>query len=471
MRIRVTASLRHYAPFLACAAATVAACATHDAGAAAASGDPLSGGATTVFDTTSGAYGNSAANLSGDRLDAFNLGHSVFTRNWVTAPATTESMDGLGPLFNQRSCSACHSKDGRAPAFDAQHAMLGMLFRLSIPGSDAHGGPLGDPVYQGQLRPSGVLGVPADGTPRVVYHDVPGTFGDGTPYTLQEPTNVVENWNYGVPAAGLMIGPRVAPATIGLGLLEAIPESDIALGVRHGDVDGVAGHPNYVWDAYKKAIVIGRFGWKANVPTVLQQTAGAFAGDMGITSAAFPDEPCTSTKMACVAAPRGGSGAALELDDARLDAIAFYMRTLAVPARRNVNDATPLHGEQLFTSFGCASCHTTTFHTGAFPGVPEVEHQTIHPYTDLLVHDMGEGLADNRPDFQASGREWRTAPLWGIGLLQTVNGHEQLLHDARARGMVEAILWHGGEAERSKERFRTAAAADRDALVTFLRSL
>jgi CxxC motif-containing protein (DUF1111 family) len=265
-----------------------------------------------------------------------------------------------------------------------------------------------------------------------------------------------------------MTSVRVAPFTIGLGLLEAIPESAIVANARPYDPDGVKGHANHVWDVKGQTTTIGRFGWKANVPSVLQQTAGAFVGDMGITSSLFPADTCSGAMSACTAAPNGGTP---EIVDEKLDAVVFYMRTLAVPARRAVSDPKTVHGEELFRSFGCSSCHVTSFQTGAFPDLPEVENQTIHPYTDLLVHDMGPDLADGRPDYEATGSEWRTPPLWGIGLLQTVNEHELLLHDARARGMAEAILWHGGEGLAARERFRNAPAADRDALVAFLHSL
>lgn len=430
--------------------------------------DPLSGGRTTVFDTTKDAYGNQAANLKDEHTDGFSLGHAIFSRNWVTAPATTEDMDGLGPRFNQRSCSACHSRDGRSPPFDKSGAQLGILFRLSIPGNDPHGGPLGDPTYGTQLRPNAILGIPADGVPHVTYEEVTDTYGDGTSFSLRVPHYTIDGWNFGAPAGDLMLSPRVAPFTIGLGLLEAVPEAAILANVRSGDPDGVVGRANHVFSAEKNAQTLGRFGWKANVPSVLEQTAGALDGDMGITSSFNPNETCTPPMKACLAAPNGGHP---EIDDAKLAALTLYMRTLAVPARRDTANPTVRRGEKLFGSFGCAKCHTDTFETGAFPALPEVENQTIHPYTDLLLHDMGPKLADGRPDYEATGSEWRTPPLWGIGLLRTVNDHELLLHDGRARGMAEAILWHGGEATAAREKFRTASAEDRDALVVFLNSL
>lgn len=454
-------------------AAVIAACSSDDASSptvttAAIAADPFSGGETTVFDTTSGAYANQAKNLTDATASSFSFGHSVFSRSWVTAPATTDGMDGLGPRFNQRSCSACHSKDGRSPPYDSNGAQLGMLFRLSVPGTDAHGGPNGDPIYGTQLRTNALLKVPDDGIPHVTFVEQPGTYGDGTAFSLRMPTNGIDTWGDGPPAAGLMISARVAPYTIGLGLLQAIPEADILANIKTGDPDGIVGHANHVWAESTASMMLGRFGWKANVATALDQSAGAFQGDIGITSRPHPDENCTPTMTLCNAQPKGGTP---ELTDDKLVAVDVYMRTLAVPARRTVDDPTVVRGAALFASFRCNGCHATEFKTAATVDIAELANQKIHPYTDLLLHDMGDGLSDGRPDFEAGPKEWRTPPLWGIGLLNTVNGHEFLIHDGRARGLEEAILWHGGEAQASRERFRNASADERNALVTFLHSL
>jgi CxxC motif-containing protein (DUF1111 family) len=432
--------------------------------------DPNSGGDATALDATSNAYSNSIERLTDDQAGDFSYGHSVFSQNWVTAPATTSGMDGLGPLYNARACSTCHSKDGRSAPFSTTGALLGMLFRLSIPGKAPNGGPNPDPVYGDQLRPFGILGVPGDGTPHVDYQETPGTYGDGSAFSLQTPTYTVDGWNYGYPADGLMISPRTGPSVIGLGLLEAVPESEILSNVHEPDKDGVHGVPNHVWDAVQQLTVLGRFGWKANQPTTLQQAAAAFLGDIGITSSLFRTGTCTATMTACLAAP-SGADPDFELTDERWQSVGFYMKALAVPARRNIDDPVVLHGEALFKSFGCASCHIPTLHTGPDAAAEVLVKQTIHPYTDLLLHDMGPGLADGRPDFEATGNQWRTTPLWGIGLLQTVNQHSFLLHDGRARDLAEAILWHDGEAARARDNFRLAAQSERDALLTFLESL
>jgi len=431
--------------------------------------DPKSGGAATTLDDTSLAYGNGVGALSEEQEGQFSLGHSVFSRAWVTAPATTDNLDGLGPLFNARACASCHSKDGRSAPFNSSGALLGMLFRLSIPGVADNGGPNPDPVYGDQLRPFGILGVPGDGTPHVAYEEVPGSYGDGSPFSLQKPSYSIDGWNYGEPNEGLMLSPRTGPSVFGLGLLEAVPEEEILAHVHPPDADGVHGVPNYVWDAEQRATVLGRFGWKANQPSTRQQTAGAFVGDIGITSALFRNGTCTPTMAACNAAV-SGADPDFELSDQSWDAVGFYMRSLAVPARRALADRVALRGERLFETFGCAACHLTTLHTGD-ADVKTLAHQTIHPYTDLLLHDMGPDLADNRPDFQASGSQWRTSPLWGLGLLQKVNQHSFMLHDARARGFAEAILWHGGEGAKARENFRLAEASERDALLEFLESL
>src|SRR6478736_2397390 len=293
---------------------------------------------------------------------------------------------------------------------------------------------------------------------------------DGIARFLQrKPSYSIDGWNYGEPSDELMISPRTGPSVIGLGLLEAVPEEEILANVHAADEDGVAGVANYVWDAEKQATVLGRFGWKANQPSTMQQTAGAFVGDIGITSALFRKGTCTSTMTACNEAT-SGADPDYELSDQAWQAVGFYMRSLAVPARRNVDDQVALKGEQLFTKFGCAACHRTTLHTGS-ADADALANQTIHPYTDLLLHDMGPELADGRPDYQATGSQWRTPPLWGLGLLQKVNQHSFLLHDARARGFAEAILWHGGEGAKARENFRLAESSERDALLKFLESL
>jgi len=433
-------------------------------------GEELTGGETTVFDTTPLAFSYSSRNMTPERRSTFFVGNSFFKENWLIAPASTDGRDGLGPLYNARSCSGCHLVDGRgSPPENVAEPLSSVLVRLSIPGQTEHGGPAPEPTYGGQLQPRAIPGIVPEGDAFVKYEEVPGTFPDGETYTLRRPT-----YSYvlgrGNMAADTLYSPRVAPQMIGMGLLEAIPEADIVAMADPDDKDqdGISGKTNKVWDGQLGKSALGRFGWKANQPNITQQTAGAFLGDMGITTSLFSTQECTTPESDCQMAPDGG---APECSEHIRDAVTFYSKTLAPPARRDWQEQEVLHGKQLFAEAGCAKCHTAVHKTGTLDGFPELSNQTIRPYTDLLLHDMGEELADGRPDFDADGQEWRTPPLWGVGLLQTVNGHTNLLHDGRARGVLEAIMWHGGEAEASREAFRVMSREDRQALVRFVESL
>jgi len=439
--------------------------------ALASDGVALSGGEGTTFSTGKNAFTQPAENLPQARRSAFFTGNSLFNRNWSTAPASTTGTDGLGPTFNARSCSTCHFKDGRGrPPLGEDEAMTTMLLRLSIPGTDEHGGPNPEPTYGDQLNPLGVLGVPGEGDPRVVTELVEGRYDDGSVYELSVPTYEVRDLAFGELAEGTMISPRVAPQMIGLGLLQAIPEADLLARAdpEDADRDGISARPNRVWDVASEQVVLGRFGWKANQPSLEQQNSGAFVGDIGITSPLFPEQNCPDAQPDCVAAPSGGEP---EIDQTRVAQVDYYSKYLAVPARRAHRDPEVLQGEALFGQIGCASCHTVTYRTGLVDGQPELSEQTIHPYTDLLLHDMGDGLADGRPDYEANGNEWRTPPLWGIGLFKDVNGHTRYLHDGRARNLEEAVLWHGGEGADAAAAFKALSRAERDALLTFLGSL
>ena len=385
----------------------------------------------------------------------------------MTAPASTEGRDGLGAVFNAQSCSSCHLHDGRAqPPATASDPERGILLRLSV--VDDEGNVVPDPVYGGQLQDRAILGVDPEGTIVVTVTTLTGEFDDGTTYELIRPDYSIGDLAYGPLAEGIMISPRIAPAVFGVGLLEAIPADTIEslADPADADGDGISGRVNRV-PGPDGELVIGRFGWKANVATVRQQNAGAFNGDIGITTSVEPSEPCTAHQEACLAAPTGGTP---EVDDLKLDRVTFYTRTLAVPARRDVGDADTTSGSDLFTSLGCATCHVPELRTGE-ADLPALADQTIRPYTDLLVHDMGEGLADHRPDGEATGTEWRTAPLWGIGLVDDVNGHTRFLHDGRARSLTEAILWHGGEGEAAQQAFLALTSEQRADVIAFLESL
>ena len=439
-------------------------------------------GDVTVFADGRNAFSFPAANLPDEERTRFAIGNSFFKRNWVQAPASTTARDGLGPHFIARSCGGCHVQDGRGKPPEILNRLnseqaVDLLFRLSIPGKDAKHGVVAEPVYGDQLNNAAIDGVKPEGKVHIALTEVQGKYPDGTPYVLQKPSYSFSDLGYGPMHPEVMVSPRIAPQVIGLGLLEAIEEKDVLRNAEEqaamaGPIKGV---PNRVWDAYAQREMLGRFGWKANVATLAHQTGGAFLGDIGITSSLFPVENCTKAQTDCLNSPTGSENGEPELSDRLFNEIVFYQAVLAPPARRNVNDQKVLKGQKLFEQAQCAVCHRPSYTTGKvpFPALSSkaLEDQEIWPYTDLLLHDMGEGLADNRPDFKANGRQWKTPPLWGIGLIPDVNNHMRLLHDGRANGVEEAILWHGGEAEESKTRFMNFSAEDRAALIRFVESL
>ena len=418
------------------------------------------------------AFSFPAPELSNEERRLFEIGDSFFTENWVTAPASTDARDGLGPMFNAQSCSSCHLLDGRGIPASTGNGSLGLLLRLSVPGADEHGAPLDHPVYGGQLQDRANLDIPIEGELVIGYREQPGEFGDGTSYSLRVPSYSIENTSFGPLGDDLLVSPRLAPQVIGIGLLESVPEDEIVALADPDDTDedGISGRVNRVWNPQTKRNELGRLGWKANVPSVEVQVTAAFHGDIGITSSVHPEQDCTDVQTECADAIDGGDP---ELTDSRLASVTFYTRTLAVPAMRDSEDDDVEDGAELFAQFGCASCHQPTLTTGGADtvSIATLRDQTIHPYTDLLLHDMGEPLGDGRPDFEASGTEWRTPPLWGLGLIEEVNGQRFLLHDGRARTIDEAILWHGGEAEAAREAFRTAADEQRRQLNAFLEAL
>jgi CxxC motif-containing protein (DUF1111 family) len=433
-------------------------------------GEAFPGGDTTVVDDSRFAFSNRARNLDDARAGDFFVGNSFFKQNWVQAPASTEGRDGLGPTFNARSCSTCHEFDGRGEPPAAGEVMQSMLLRLSVPGTADDGGPLPEPDYGGQLQPFAIDDVLPEATPTVSYTEMPGRYGDGSSYSLRVPSYAIDDPGYGPLAADLQISPRVAPQMIGLGLLAAIPEHDIVARADPDDRDGdgIAGRPNHPFDPVTGSHPLGRFGWKANQVGLLQQVTGALLGDMGITSELHPHDDCPVAQGACAEATSGGTPeAAANI----VEAMVFYSSVLAPPGRRDVDDPEVLAGRELFDELGCASCHVPSWITGDDAIDPALAGQLIWPFTDLLLHDLGEPLSDGRSDYEADPRAWRTPPLWGLGLVPTVSDHETLLHDGRARGFAEAILWHGGEAETARESFRMLPADQRAQLLAFLASL
>ncbi len=414
------------------------------------------------------AFSRPTPGLDAAQSRSFHAGSGLFRQAWVIGPSQDHpDVAGLGPLYNRLSCIACHVKNGRGAApGDEGGVARAMVLRLSKRGADrgAFGGPAPHPVYGAQLNPEGAPGVPGEGRAVIRYEFFESKLADGTAVAMRRPRIALEDLAYGPLEPETPISPRNAPPVFGLGLLEAVPESEIlALAAKNG------GRANYVFDIESGAIKLGRFGLKANQPSLKQQIANAFAEDIGISSSLFPGENCTPAEVACLEAAKGAPRA--ELTEAQLAEMLDYIRALAPPARREMDDARIKQGEALFAAIGCAACHRETLTLGAFAPLPALAGARIHPYTDLLLHDMGEDLADGRADFLAGPRDWRTPPLWGLGLAGKFGAAANFLHDGRARGVPEAILWHGGEAQAAAEAFRKLARAEREALLTFLNSL
>lgn len=455
--------------------------------------DKPAGAATVRARTDTNAFSLSSANMPFERELQFKVGNGLFRKVWVSSPASTLASDGLGPLFNARSCQRCHLKDGRGhPPDGPDDSAVSMFLRISVPASPTHEmsdieafllsvgddtpRTRPDPIYGGQLQDFSVAGHKAEYRLGITYDEVEVKLSDGETAHLRQPTYTAEDLGYGPLAAGTMLSPRVAPQMIGLGLLEAIPAADILAGADPDDADGdgISGRAQIVWAFEYDQPMLGRFGLKAGAPTIREQSASAFAGDLGLSNPIFqaPWGDCTEAQADCRSAPHGDGDARIhEVDAEGLDLVTFYSRNLAVPARRDIDDPEVLRGKELFHSVGCASCHTPKFVTHRLEDQPEQSFQLIWPHSDLLLHDMGEGLADNRPEGRASGREWRTAPLWGIGLTETVSGHSYFLHDGRARSLLEAVLWHGGEAQTARDAVVEMPKQDRAALIRYLESL
>ncbi len=440
------------------------------------------GGATTVNARGRQAFSFPAANLDAEGLINFAAGSLIFRGDWVVGPSAIGARDGLGPHFNERSCSGCHSLDGRG----APHAAAGLqrrfmpaqpfalVFRLSVAAAEGKTQP--EPAYGSQFSNAAVKGVRPEGEVHIRYTEKPGRFADGSAYSLRQPHYRFSRLAYGPMQPQTVVSPRIAPQLPGVGLLDAITESDIEQNARNQArrTDAIKGIVSRVFDPFAGEVP-GRLGWKASTGSLQHQTASALHGDIGITSEHFPREDCTPSQTDCV----GRAKAAVEISTDTLNSVVAYQATLAVPARRNFDDLDVRRGQALFTQAQCSVCHRPAYVTGKGYS-PALSRQQIYPYTDLLLHDMGKSLADARPGWggrkpglagTANASQWRTPPLWGIGLIPEVNGHAFLLHDGRARGTLEAILWHGGEADGARRKVLLMTRSEREALVKFVNSL
>ena len=462
------------------------------------------GGDTGISISSSESYSKPSSNLPASRKGSFFIGNAFFRQPWVIAPASTDSRDGLGALFNVAACQSCHVKDGRGHApLTAESDADSLLIRLAMPATTdeqrkqlqnsliekvAH------PIYGGQLQDRGIQGVPPEAHIAVQWTDKAVTFADGHVETLRQPTFKLTKPGYGAFDDDLMVSPRIALPMIGLGLLEQIPDADIkkqaVSNQKFADKNGslIRGKFNLAMDPQTGKVGLGRFGWKAGQTKLVTQNQSAFNEDMGLTSRIRPTESCTPMQTACLKATTGaddqGDGKPpVEVSDDVVKFVEFYTRNLAVPHRRNAEDKLVLAGKKRFYDMGCQSCHTPRYQLPKTDDDHIEQHgQVIYPYTDLLLHDMGDNLADRtiagklppksaQVEFLANSYEWRTPALWGIGLAQTVDPQATFLHDGRARTLMEAVLWHGGEAAKQQQQVLKLDKKGRAELNAFLNSL
>ena len=446
-------------------------------------------------------YSHPQPTLSTESLLDFAVGRSLFKKLWVAAPASTQSSDGLGPLYNARSCAMCHRNAGRGQVPNTTQTAVSLLMRLSIPAQtpaqqrcldELRCQVIAEPNYGTQLQNFAVTGLAAEGQLAITYSDVSVSFADDETVMLQQPHYTISQLQYGALHPKTMLSPRLAPQLMGMDWLDRITVADILSYSDPNDrnQDGISGKANRVWSRQFARPMLGRFGYKAGVASLDEQIQAALFHDLGLSTHLFSQAwgDCTASQIHCRQARQGDQpiqtrakhakppdennltqhnvspqrDTVLEAPQKVSDAIGFYIRHLALPVQRDQNQSNVIAGQKLFTQLNCQRCHRESY---------LIDNQTIAPYSDLLLHDMGAALADNRPEGLATGQEWRTAPLWGMGLTGQVNGHHFYLHDGRARSVQEAILWHGGEARAAREAYTRLSKTERDMLLEFLESL
>lgn len=407
--------------------------------------------------------------MTTEELAEFSKGRGLFDQMWVIAPSLDQDIDGLGPLYNSLSCLQCHQGNGRGHApIKSGQKLDAMLVRLSQ--LDKNGNIITPhPIYGDQLQDKAVPGVKPEGQASIRYRYFTVTLQDGTEISMREPKVQLSHPAY-TDFSDVVTSARIGPALVGMGFIDAIPAEKIIANAdpNDDDGDGISGRVNWLTDPVTAKPQLGRFGYKDNVATLKAQVANAFHGDLGITSSIHPKQNCTSVESDCSKAVSGGEP---ELTDIQLNAVTTYMQLLAIPKPLPIDNDQLKLGQDMFNKANCMACHHAKFTTSIDAKPHQLASITISPYSDFLLHDMGLGLADGRPDHEATGMEWRTAPLWGIGLAKTVNRRVNYLHDGRARTLLEAILWHGGEAAASQQAVLNMSAEQREALLSFLKGL
>ncbi len=433
-------------------------------------------------------FSKPAMNLPHEQRSLFYAGQALAKQPWVRAPTTTDTRDGLGPLYNARSCLSCHKNGGRGVMPKNGSPLTQGVLRLSLSGSDAKWGGVFDPNYGDQIQRNSidlVYQIPAtniggmkarlkrEAEILIYWEESNFSYPDGQKISLRRPRIEIRDMGYGPFPKTIRLSLRNAPPLLGMGLLANVRQEDIETGAdpKDRDRDGISGRVNTTWDFEHERAAPGRFGLKANRANLTIQIAAALQGDMGISNPIFSAQPCTETQNECQRGPHGLDKEGYEISLTLFSMLVDYVRSFGVPARRQSRPEAVKHGEEYFVEVGCDRCHRPSYLTRTDSEHPYLSEQTIWPYTDLLLHDMGQSLSDGRSDYEATGREWRTAPLWGVGLSKQVNGSSAFLHDGRARTIEEAILWHDGEAASSRRAFTQLSPSERDDLLVFVRSL
>ena len=407
-------------------------------------------------------------NLSLSKMRFFTGGRHLFRRSWTPAPSSVKSLDGLGPVFNRVSCSGCHVKDGRgSPPPEGTDKFRSMVIKLGIIDNNAL---KPDPKYGFQLNDKSILGVPYEGKAKIHYDSKTIAFKDGSIIKLAKPKYSFFSLSFGKLNKNTKFSGRVAPAVFGLGLIEAIKEQDLLQNADPEDKnqDGISGRAHKIIDIVTNTEKIGKFGWKATRASLLHHISGAAFQDMGLTSSFFTKQNCMEIQIKCKEQINGGTP---EISKKQMERLLIYMQTLAPPKQRGLKNDAIIKGNNLFLKIGCSNCHTPVYKTGEHKGHPELSNKIIKPYSDFLLHDMGPELDDGLIEGAALSSEWKTPPLWGIGLIKVVNRHTRFLHDGRARSIEEAILWHGGEAKASRNNYLKLKQNERNYILKFLNSL
>jgi len=407
-------------------------------------------------------------NLNDEELDKFYLGKSFFRIPWVEAPSATTARDGLGALFNANSCTSCHKKNGEGDVYNKNgFTSRSLVVRLSIDSNKSEyrdvlekDGFIPEPNYGSQLSINSVHGVKPEGKAEVKYQKIDIKLSENETVILNKPIVSLKNLNYGELNKSTNISLRKAPALIGLGLIELISDREILKNVDEFDKnsDGISGKANYIYSKESNKTELGRYTYKASSSSIKLQSALALHNDMGLTTDILPFENCTKSQKACLNAPKGVD---IDVPNHRLEAIEFYLTNLKTYRAKETKEFR--ENRELFNKIGCVKCHVDSFETK--------KGFKIAPYSDFLLHDMGEGLSDGRSEFLAEKNEWRTTPLWGISIRKKLKKNLTYLHDGRAKSLKEAILWHGGEAEASKEAFKNLPKVKREKIIKFLGEL